>query len=1070
MKHLPLLIFLILVFAFHSRMSGVGEFTGKNMIPRYNRLTNSVTSYPAATIHDIQFVSPESLHVADSLGGTYVGPRWTCQASPLRGDTVVVTALVVVPSAANPPHAGITYQQHGWTMLLHDTAANTNRWGGALVRVGADGAVPDTAQARLDGFNNATRGDVITMTVRIEEFPTDGSINTTTQLRPVPGIPIDILSSSHAIPAPRLLTVDSFYVGGYPGGAVNFHIGEAYEGSLVRLVHLTVLDYVNTTRGTWSMKDASGNYLAELDASHYFTFGNETPTIPGDTSFHLPPLGAGVDTISGTILTNSGGENPRGYRICPLFPGDLLVHNGGLVGGAISGFVFNDLNKNNQRDTGESGIQNWQVFISGGNSDSASTVTDINGDFKFSGLDSGTYVINEEQRTGYLQTYPASGSYSVTVGAVDTVGGRNFGNFHSCSISGNVYNDLNSNGIKDGNEPELPGWLVRLSGARNDSTVTDPNGAYSFTIWNLGTYIVRTERKKDWIETFPPGLGDDTVTIAFGGQSFADLNFGVVFNPPKIKLSLTVHDASNAGSRIIFWGARAGSAYGIWGIDPQATDVDSSEGEAELPPAAGEVLDARFGNPLGTSLLFGGGSATDMRSFLSVAQTDTFRVNFQPGPQGYPITLKWKRTSIAESYSGSVILKDTSGSTMDMKTNDSIVVEDAGINHLLLVASYPQLPIVYRSGWNIVSLPVIAIDPRRQVLFPASTIAYLFDPLNGYTRTDTITPGRGYWLKFRGVISSLSFLGADVTRDTLDVSTGWNLIGTLGSPITVNTIETQPPGIRTGSFFGYDRGYHVADTLEANYGYWVKTNGNGKLIMSASASGNFSKNPMTTNVDAARDYCRLIFRDALDNEQTLFFTDRIADAAEDRLELPPPTPEGVLDVRFTNGSMLAAGRDGKTEEVPVQISSAGYPITVSWKLKSQFPMAKLQIGNRNILLNSNGSTQIPSGLVSVVLKLSSASNLPYVYTLDQNYPNPFNPVTTVKFSLPIESKVRLAIYDVLGQDVARLVDEVEQAGYKSVEWNADGVASGIYFYRLDATSTADPAKTFTQVRRMVLIK
>jgi hypothetical protein len=741
-----------------------------------------------------------------------------------------------------------------------------------------------------------------------------------------------------------------------------------------------------------------------------------------------------------------------------------------LVGGAISGFVFNDLNKNNQRDTSEPGIQNWRVSLSGGNSDSASILTDINGFFRFSGLDSGTYAINEEQRSGYLQTYPASGSYSASIGATDTVGGRNFGNFQSCSINGNVYNDLNSNGIKDGNEPDLPGWLVRLYGPRNDSMVTDPNGAYSFTIWDLGTYRVSPERKKDWIETFPPAQGEDTVTIAFAGQSFANIIFGNVFNPPRIKLSLAVHDASNAGSRTVFWGTRAGAAYGIWDIDPQATDVDSSEGEAELPPAAGEILDARFVNPLGTNLLFGGGSTTDIRSFLSVAQTDSYRVNFQPGPQGYPITLKWNRMSIAESYSGSVILKDTSGSTMDMKTNDSIVVEDSGINHLLLIASSPQLPIIYKSGWNMVSLPVTAIDARRQVLFPASTIAYLFDPLNGYTRTDTIIPGRGYWLKFRGVISSLSFLGANVTRDTLAVSTGWNLIGTLGSPIAVSSIETQPPGIRTGSFFGYDRGYHVADTLEPNYGYWVKANGPGKLIMSASAAGNFSRNPMTTNIEAVRDYSTIIFKDAVDNEQTLYFTDGITEAAEHRLELPPSSPGGVLDARFANGSMLAGGLDGKSEEIPIQISSAIYPVTVSWKVKSNVSMAILQIGNRNIPVNSNSSAQIPSGLFPVVLKLSIPSRLPDIYVLDQNYPNPFNPATTLKYRIPGESKVTLAIYDILGQDVARLVDEIQSAGYKSIEWNAGGVASGIYYYRLEATSTIDPSKTYMDVRKMVLIK
>jgi len=58
----------------------------------------------------------------------------------------------------------------------------------------------------------------------------------------------------------------------------------------------------------------------------------------------------------------------------------------------------------------------------------------------------------------------------------------------------------------------------------------------------------------------------------------------------------------------------------------------------------------------------------------------------------------------------------------------------------------------------------------------------------------------------------------------------------------------------------------------------------------------------------------------------------------------------------------------------------------------------------------------------------------------------------------------------LGQEVARLVDGVEAAGYRSVSWNALNVASGLYFYRIDATSTVDPARSFSQVRKMMLIK
>jgi flagellar hook assembly protein FlgD len=96
--------------------------------------------------------------------------------------------------------------------------------------------------------------------------------------------------------------------------------------------------------------------------------------------------------------------------------------------------------------------------------------------------------------------------------------------------------------------------------------------------------------------------------------------------------------------------------------------------------------------------------------------------------------------------------------------------------------------------------------------------------------------------------------------------------------------------------------------------------------------------------------------------------------------------------------------------------------------------------------------------------------LPQSFLLEQNWPNPFNPTTTLKYALPAESKVRLTIYDVLGQVVATLSDGVEHPGYRSVEWNAVSIASGVYFYRLEATKVNDPGKTFTQIKKMLLCR
>src|ERR1051326_2639010 len=308
------------------------------MVTVVNTCTGSPHAYPEYSIRQVETVPLDSLLKADQLQGT-VPSEWTLQRSPLYGDTIVVVGLVITPAANVSPEAGLTYTAHGWTMLLHDPAANSNYFGGALVRAGCPSSdCPDTAQAFLDGFTTPQRGNIVKMTVVVEEFPSPApnpvadNMNSMTQLRPIPCYPIEFVDANiHAIPKPTHLSITDFYEGGYPGGKVKYSTGEPYEASLVELTNVKVDNLISTTHGngfpanTWSMTEAdgSGNSIADYDASHYFTYGNENPGIAGDPSFARPPIFAVIDTIRGTMITVSGLENPRGYRISPLFPGDV---------------------------------------------------------------------------------------------------------------------------------------------------------------------------------------------------------------------------------------------------------------------------------------------------------------------------------------------------------------------------------------------------------------------------------------------------------------------------------------------------------------------------------------------------------------------------------------------------------------------------------------------------------------------------------------------------------------------------------------------------------------------------
>ncbi|MBI4547052.1 MAG: T9SS type A sorting domain-containing protein [Ignavibacteriae bacterium] len=259
--------------------------------------------------------------------------------------------------------------------------------------------------------------------------------------------------------------------------------------------------------------------------------------------------------------------------------------------------------------------------------------------------------------------------------------------------------------------------------------------------------------------------------------------------------------------------------------------------------------------------------------------------------------------------------------------------------------------------WNLISVPVKVADKRKTTLFPtAITDAFAYS--DGYFQKDSLENGIGYWLKF-STVESLSIIGIPISAETIEVSEGWNLIGSISEPVPVSLFASDPPGLITSDFFGYEGGYIRTDTIYPGKGYWVKVNQAGQLTLSSS-----SQAPASTRI-------------------------RIVPTSE----LPPPPPN----------------------------------------------------------------------------ETATGATLPKEFTLEQNYPNPFNPLTVIRYQLPVESKVTLRIYNVLGQEVATLVNKIQDAGFKSQDWNAEGIASGFYFYRLSATPL-DGGPPFIETKKMLLLR
>ena len=161
-----------------------------------------------------------------------------------------------------------------------------------------------------------------------------------------------------------------------------------------------------------------------------------------------------------------------------------------------------------------------------------------------------------------------------------------------------------------------------------------------------------------------------------------------------------------------------------------------------------------------------------------------------------------------------------------------------------------------------------------------------------------------------------------------------------------------------------------------------------------------------------------------------------------------------------------------TYDVRMQIKKGSDYIWEAHAIDNTSPLPATKFNSVCFAINNSAITAIHLEAVEVtkteqpiVLDIATepTSGLPTVYSLSQNYPNPFNPSTTIKFGLPQNSKVKLVVYNVLGQIVAKVAEKDMNAGYHTVTFNASKFSTGVYFYRLEAGD-------FVQVKKMMLLK
>jgi hypothetical protein len=380
------------------------------------------------------------------------------------------------------------------------------------------------------------------------------------------------------------------------------------------------------------------------------------------------------------------------------------------------------------------------------------------------------------------------------------------------------------------------------------------------------------------------------------------------------------------------------------------------------------------------------------------------------------------------------------------------------------------------AGWNMISNPVVAPNDSVIRLFPGSAIPYAFAfvPSVGYQQRYRMDAGIGYWGKFTSG-QGVDIAGTYTLSDSIPVAAGWNMIGSISVPVDTATIVQVPAGNLTSVYFGYNSGYAADSLIRPGKAYWVKAGTAGTLVLQSTGPVPAPALSRPNTPGMLDNLTTFTITDAQGAAQTLYLAGGMMKGLDcNRFEMPPAPPEGAFDVRFDSQRQIEVALPGVHTTLPLAIRSSAWPVTLRWDIRGDLAGLALRTGTTTRALQGSGAVRIAGPALGGIAVEVAGAGVPKEFALTQNYPNPFNPTTTISYALAVDARASVKVFDLLGRQVATLVDDIQPAGTRAVQWNgrnASGlqVSSGVYFYRLEAAPVSGGA-AFTSMKKMLLLK
>ncbi|MBI5216620.1 MAG: Ig-like domain repeat protein [Ignavibacteriae bacterium] len=820
--------------------------------------------------------------------------------------------------------------------------------------------------------------------------------------------------------------------------------------------------------------------------------------------------------------------NQSGWQQTTTSPAPIAIQLGQIITGVnfgnfkapkISGFKFEDANGNGVFDNGETGLEGWTInAVNGVQSKSTTTASDGSYSFIFSTTETGTWTLSEVMQSGWSQSSPPNGTHTVlAVSAVDTTN-VNFGNYRPASISGQKFEDLTGDSLTT-DDATLSGWVIKLFKNNEfvNRAVTDVNGEFMFDGLLPGSYIVQESLQVGWIQTVPQPenavapVADSNaapqayfITVASGenviGKEFANFKLGSISgevfhdydgdgtqdgnegNLPGWTITLT-KNSSHVGSTV----SQQDGSYGFGELtagEYSVTQVMQDDWYQTTPATVSFTLTIQSGSIL-TEKNFGNFQFGSIRGnvFWDRDSSTTFDTVCEVVIDGVPVILESATTQPettvtdvnglysfdpvgAGTYSVKVLSSGLWRQTKPSGGNPYTIPMHSGLDtsnlqfgsfyqpdtvkfRTFTVLEYNKAPIArQRSGFirkpnggnakDSVFAKLAFTDDTRPTYFGYLTVGIprpdsaLYYGWYSHTFSRTGLYNRAavrHWLFNTDALKNVRNKQKQIVRKKPTDYFPVKYVGEkwaepeLGNIITYGTVQ------------------HVAlKTNIAASDIGVTPAGFGELVYSC---GSFAGDSIVEG-KTLRQISRMM--------DSMLTMGRLVRGEGDTVYRYPKWYFNIMDsVMSTVNGAFTTSRVETTSTNPL-------------KFKGKTSLFRVKYLKRD-------TSQI--GVVAMFEQSFRNLNEPLSFSLEQNYPNPFNPITVISYSLSVNSSVTLKVYDILGREVATLLNSEEmESGIHEIEFDASNFTSGVYYYKLEAEQHHENgiSQKFTSIKKMLLMR